>query len=234
MVNNICFLTPEEAVLVVHAHHTDYIASVCTNPANLPLHGFTGVMDFLGHIVEWDRGSEALIMEACSTVTTENWSFILTDGEIEQGLPHTIHHCIVLSRPALQRWSISSLRGTLLHERVHTLQKLHPERYDALYKTWGWKRMAASDVPLVVRERHRCNPDTPNWWYLPRGGGGKEKWIPYVRIRHGARSLMEVDYLYAVVAVSSDTKVHRYEKMGGDYRHMYHPEEIAAVLGYTT
>ena len=234
MINNICFLTPEEAVLVIHAHHTDYIASVCTNPANLPLHGFTGVLDFLGHIVEWDQCSEALLVEACRTLTGK-WSLILTDGRIEQGLPHTIHHCIVLSRPALQRWSASSLRGTLLHEHVHTLQKLHPERYDALYKGWGWNRMEASTVPHEIRERHRCNPDTPNWWYLARdSGGGREKWIPYVRIRDGARSLMDVDYLYAVVTANSNGTVHRYEKMGGDYRHMYHPEETAAVLGYTT
>ena len=181
MINNICFLTPEEAVLVVHAHHTDYIASVCTNPANLPLHGFTGVLDFLSHIVEWDRRSEAMLVEACKTLTGK-WSLILTDGQIEQGLPHTIHHCIILSRPALQRWPVLSLRSTLLHERVHTLQKLHPEQYDALYKGWGWIRMEASSVPEEVRERQRCNPDTPNW-YLARAAedAGREKWIDTLR-----------------------------------------------------
>ena len=167
------------------------------------------------------------------------WTFIAVDGDVvDSGLPHTIHRAIVLPI-----WLIESFGDepppkdsveTLLHEKIHTLQKSHfPRFFHALYRAWGWRRLRRAEVPTMITRNHRTNPDTPEWWALEHAGSS---WIPCARLRRGARTLTEVDYFLVRVREGHALEWEPMEQAawyGAYYGHRsmcYHPDENAAVI----
>ena len=98
------------------------------------------------------------------------WKFALVSNSMEGGNPFTIHDTIVVSTSMLSSiFSIwfkrdtefiqSSVINTLIHERIHILQKYYPEAFDELYtKYWGFYH-DVSGVPINIRSTIRNNPD---------------------------------------------------------------------------
>jgi hypothetical protein len=93
------------------------------------------------------------------------WIFASTEGSTyEDGLPHTRLNVIFLSSNALSRLTMNEreLIRTLIHEKIHIQQRLHPIETLALLKERGyiqWKERAG--VPRI-----RANPDLDNWIYI--------------------------------------------------------------------
>lgn len=93
------------------------------------------------------------------------WVFASTEGRTyEDGLPHTRANLIFLSSVSLARLTINEheLIKTLIHEKIHILQRLYPVEIQALLKDRGyiqWKERYG--VPRI-----RANPDLDPWIYI--------------------------------------------------------------------
>lgn len=93
------------------------------------------------------------------------WIFASTEGTTyEDGLPHTRLNVIFLSSVAITRLfaNENELVRTLIHEKIHIQQRLHPMETLALLKERGyiqWKERLG--VPRI-----RANPDLDSWIYI--------------------------------------------------------------------
>ena len=92
------------------------------------------------------------------------WVFAKTSGSAyEDGLPHTrAPHVIFVSSSTLLLRD-KALAKTLLHEKIHVYQRLHPEKTAAAIVGAGYTktRRLRRDVPLI-----RANPDLDEWIYM--------------------------------------------------------------------
>lgn len=93
------------------------------------------------------------------------WIFASTEGTVyEDGLPHTRLNVIFLSSGVLARFVGDDREAirTLIHEKIHIQQRLHPVETLALLKQRGyiqWKERLG--VPRI-----RANPDLDPWIYV--------------------------------------------------------------------
>jgi hypothetical protein len=85
-----------------------------------------------------------------------NGQVIWMDPSADGGLPHTrppYYICLSFNFP------VTSLRKTLLHERVHLSQRAHPKEWDKIFKeAWEMKPWCSS-LPDSIQSRRRMNPD---------------------------------------------------------------------------
>ena len=180
-------------------------------------------------------------------------------------MPHTIHTAIVLPR-----WLVRTLLfetsdplakrtayETVLHERIHVMQKADPAMFRRLYTAWGWKPVALGglvDRALNTLENNpdrptRHNPDTPQRWGTIRvtADGKATTWVPYVQL--GPGGMRDARYYLVTLAkrrnrdgggrigsTPLEVRWHPMEDVGwynayfGGATHAYHPDESAAVL----
>ena len=91
------------------------------------------------------------------------WNFAKVSSVIEKGFPHTLEDTIVLSDTSLAHDDFS-LTETLIHEKVHILQRREPAHAAEFIKRWGFIKSGHITHPLK-----RNNPDLPeeNYALLP-------------------------------------------------------------------
>jgi hypothetical protein len=200
----------------------------------------------------------------------DDWVFLKSTNTLEAGMPHTIQGAIVLPEWLVEQLLDAQHKGgcrhgeqdlsarrkplgydaveTLLHERVHVLQKLYPDRFSALYREWEYQQPTTKQTRVIMslhRERpFRANPDTPTDWVW-RG-----EWYPFAQLTApqpppplvsslGSPSTMPTFSLrscnHQLVhlptckwrPIAQDPE---YTTFHGTDVHCYHPEETAAVL----
>lgn len=105
-----------------------------------------------------------------------DWKFIKVKSGFENDYPHTHNDVIVLSESYIQHAQLEPVYDfieTLVHERIHILQRLYPNTFAKLYERHTrWRRTHANvDVilPRHIRTRTRANPDSPqlgSWYYI--------------------------------------------------------------------
>ena len=170
-------------------------------------------------------------------------------------MPHTIDSAIVLPRWILRRllFETETLKSkqdayeTLIHERIHVLQKKYPNKFTKLYEAWGWTKVPKHSVidatidKLEKKLPTRLNPDTPNRWQY---NVDSKSWIPYTRMNDTMQNVIHylilVDYDKSANTSQSKTEVNLkwskqdkitwYTEFYGDVSHCYHPDETSAVL----
>jgi len=103
-----------------------------------------------------------------------DWTFIKVGNNYEFGYPHTVNSAIVLPERVINSLSLD----TLIHEKIHVLQRLYPEIfrkfYIGKYKLLPHKYKITD--PLMV-----VNPDgTNNNWGLKLKNG--DFVVPYCRL----------------------------------------------------
>ena len=98
------------------------------------------------------------------------WKFAIVSNSTEGGNPFTIHDTIILSTGMVSelfsKWFKndndflqSSIINTIIHERIHILQKYYKQAFEELYtKYWGFYH-DVSGVPNNLRGIVRNNPD---------------------------------------------------------------------------
>ena len=209
------FLNRADARQWMRTHHTEYLHDTLVNTANRRARNYTTTRDFLARAPlewhpSWQSALTACVTDCVAQLWTwrrwlgTTWTFIAVDGTVvDDGMPHTIHDAIVLPE-----WLITKfLDGpppkdaieTLLHEKVHTLQKNSQTApfFEALYRAWGWQPLDSETVPQMVRAMHRTNPDTPRWWTIaPHNNRTPTRWLPCVRLVPNATSIRDVDYFF--------------------------------------
>lgn len=258
------FLGPHESVRYIRQHHTAYLHDALRTHSNARVRNYRSSAQFMQGVLPWRMSWQDAVERAVQSCVSRLWSwkrwlctpwtFIAVDSQrIDGGLPHTIHHAIVLPQWLIESFLDEPLASdaveTLLHEKIHTLQKTetHAPFFRDLYRAWGWFPIEESAVPHMIRQVHRANPDTQTWWALrsPRG----DTLIPCARLRPGARELTNVDYFLVrlvrdhevewipmLPSTDKDARANDddltiwYHAYYGGRAHCYHPEECSAVI----
>lgn len=253
-----------------------YLQRIARCPHNRKHRTFSNVSSFCTHLLDWaPEESRELTKKLRALVATcwswrkllvrgPAWTFILVNDDLESGMPHTIHTAIVLPRwlvrtllfetsdPAAKRTAYE----TLLHERIHVMQKADPASFRRLYAAWGWKPIAQGGLvnrAIDTLERSpdrptRHNPDTPKRWGAIRitTDGIPTTWVPYVQL--GAGGMRDARYYLVTLKRRNGgasnhngstplevqwyplDSVDWYTTFFGGAAHTYHPDEAAAVL----
>lgn len=256
----------------VKKYHVNYLAKVSNCSHNRKHRTFHDVSSFCKHLVDWtpeekrefNKQIHALITTCWSwrrlLVSGPTWNFILANDDLENGMPHTIHTAIVLPR-----WLVRTILfetpeheakrtayETILHERIHVMQKAKPTEFSKLYKKWGWsliEKGSPLDQTIDAWESQgnyptRYNPDTPKRWKCVKTLPNDTTmiWIPYVRM--GSGGMQDTRYMLAKLRPEHENvrippsevnwraldTVEWYTNFFGQASHAYHPDESSAVL----
>lgn len=288
MVESCVFLSAKRASDWVLSYHTKYIHKTQSCPRNAAVRTYYDSSSFSEHLLDWTPTQEQRLRMLVTWLIGSCWSwrrllrhdawiFIQSNNQLESGMPHTIEQAIVLPQ-----WLVKVLMSvptelgvdrtivttkehamaveTLLHERVHVLQKLYPERFSRLYYAWGYTPVPSyGPTRIAVSNIHhertfRFNPDTPNEWlwkdhlypfvellnsngYTTSGGAGDK-----IASRNTTPSLQNCAYYLVDIRPSSMIREHsssmwypmnshqEYKRHHGEREHCYHPDETSAVL----
>jgi hypothetical protein len=106
------------------------------------------------------------------------WKICFIHDDAEGGFPHTHGSIIVLPTSfaafAEEDDDVKKKKvTTLLHEKIHVFQRLHPAACHQLYRRfWALEdRVRIDTLPQAVRRRMRSNPDLDGYLYLDRTSG---------------------------------------------------------------
>jgi hypothetical protein len=103
------------------------------------------------------------------------YTIAFCDDSCENGLPHTINETTMMIP---ESYSKDRFTTTVEHEKIHLLQRRHPELWEAWYKLlWSYTihKTPPPEMPSSLLEKRRHNPDTEDkpfacwrgrWWSL--------------------------------------------------------------------
>lgn len=115
---------------------------------------------------------------------------IWMDPSADAGLPHTrppYYICISRDFPE------ADLKNTLLHERVHISQRIHPQIWNSIVEeAWNFKPWKGN-LPADLESRRRINPDI---FWTPMAIW-KQRWVPFAIYRSSSKpKLNEIDVVW--------------------------------------
>jgi hypothetical protein len=88
------------------------------------------------------------------------YTIAFCDNTCEHGFPHTVNEAIMMIP---EGYSKERLHATIEHEKIHLLQRRHPEIWKGWYKTlWSYTIQAnvPTNMPPELVNKRRYNPDT--------------------------------------------------------------------------
>ena len=93
-------------------------------------------------------------------VSKTPWKFLKVSSKFCRGFAHTRGPNILLSPPMMGiiKSNEDFALTLLLHEKLHVLQRMYPERFEALYSEYGFRRIKLAEGELD-RIRVAQNPD---------------------------------------------------------------------------
>jgi hypothetical protein len=111
------------------------------------------------------------------------------DPTADAGLPHTrAPDLICISRD----FPSADLQSTILHERVHVSQRLHPTAWKDIFEPWSFKIWNGS-LPSEIESKRRINPDllgVPLYIW-------KDTWVPLALFKSSNQPrLTEIDLVW--------------------------------------
>ena len=161
-----------------------------------------------------------------------NWIFAKTDTHLEMGMPFTLGNVIFISSVT----ESSEFLTTLVHERIHILQRRYPTKFNQILKILGFRLVTRTGkLPLVVFS----NPDglqlAKSSWIFK----STNKWYcPFLVLRNNKLEKKAIRVIWLnknKVKLTNDIKTvsnllsKRFPTCPLD--HLYHPYEIMAELG---
>lgn len=155
-----------------------------------------------------------------------NGLVVWMDPSADAGLPHTrAPNLICISRDFPE----SDLANTLLHERVHVSQRLHPAAWKSiLSEAWSFEPWSGT-LPADVESRRRINPDllgSPHFIW-------KNTWVPLALFQSSTKpKLQDINVVWWNAPAKT---LHRDPPPGwtdffGNIPAGEHPYELAAYL----
>jgi hypothetical protein len=178
------------------------------------------------------------IISKCKIAKGSKW--------LEMGMSHTHADVIIFSQDMFNDKSFSW--ATFIHECVHIDQRLNLDRYESLYKLWGFIDTNVSAIKGMesIMIRNRLNPDAIDFnWIWKCHSDDNYYWIGAVFNSITPSSLGDVSYVGLKLEHRGyDNNTHNFYYNGTDTRNLnnwrefkeyfditnnqYHPNEIIA------
>ena len=151
------------------------------------------------------------------------WKFAKVSSTIENGYPHTLHDVIILSNDF---FSYSQRRKvyTLIHEKVHVLQRMYPDLAISFANTMGFSRVTNS--LLDFHDIKRNNPDLDGIYIY------KHRFIPMQVYKNNPKDLAD-SHVYIYDIADSSLQKAEYVKeydIPSYISQKEHPYEIMGVI----
>ena len=106
-------------------------------------------------LIKLVKRADAVLKPSFPALYDIPWKFAKVDETIEQGFPHTLGDVIILSNRFLNGHSESYQTNTLIHEKVHVLQRKNPRWAQRVTAEWGFSEY----TPNRELPNRRNNPD---------------------------------------------------------------------------
>lgn len=132
------------------------------------------------------------------------WKFSKTTDAYEAGYPHTRDDIIFVSSSLLKD-AHGHLVSTLIHEKIHVLQRMYPQLIKSCIKEMGCKPYMLKEQYMKTQNRRlRANPDLDEWIYT-----NNNNVLALVYTSDYPMSIMDVEH----VTSNTHTSEHPYEYM---------------------
>ncbi len=144
------------------------------------------------------------------------WKFgLIKDTKYENGLPHTRLDTIIISKNHLSTLPISKLKSLLVHEKVHTFQKLFPRITNKFIENLGFKQVhLKSSFNLKNKSRIRANPDINEYVYKD-----DKNRLMLATYTENAETISDIEYNFE--SQHKQASEHPYEKMAIDISNLF-------------
>jgi hypothetical protein len=169
------------------------------------------------------------------------WEFMMSINNLEQNMPFTIDQYIILPSILLKSLHETYKHGhyksdfinTLIHEKIHVIQRFNQEQFDNFYKTYYkhfLSRKYTDIIPESLQKRHMSNPDSNNsiWLYTIKN----HTYLPLLIYENESFH----SYGYNLENLSDIVNLDKYKyDLGYKYDvSFYHPNEVFAceMSGY--
>jgi len=152
--------------------------------------------------------------------------YIMSKDALEMKMPYTLRDKIVFNEKSIEKLPnhvAENILETFIHEKLHTIQRAHQEKFNAFYrKRYPFLHdiIPLEDLPEHLRERHMTNPDNnfDLWLYTING----KIYIPLLEITDDG--LREYAYEYN----NTDNKVLLRNILNHAKKSQTHPNELFA------
>ena len=165
-----------------------------------------------------------------SNINTLPWQFLISDNDLEKGMPFTLDKYIVISKKDIiqlnTRFSAYFVE-ILLHEKIHVLQRLHQDTFNAFYKQlypFLHTKIPLADIPVSIKKQYMTNPDSnfDFWMYSWQG----KIYHPY--LKYDLRDKTIKDCLQCKGGVANIVTFKKTINIKYQNISIYHPNEIFA------
>jgi|694.fasta_scaffold29091_8 hypothetical protein len=177
-----------------------------------------------------DKADKLIKLAGLKCLLNIPWKFLISKNNLEMSMPYTIGNNIVI--PEKEVSSISS--KTLIHEKIHILQRNNQEKFNNYYKKlypFLFNKINDKIIPNELEKKHMTNPDSNNTYWIYRIHN--KLWLPLL-ICEKQNNCIELAYpvLFinnnVVIDVNNPTKLRNLlPNMEKDIS-LYHPNEIFA------
>jgi len=154
------------------------------------------------------------------------WRFVISKSGLELDMPFTLGDYIVLPEHLLNRLDNNidnSIATTLLHEKIHILQRYNQENFTKFYisnTSLPSIKVYYGDIPDTISRINMTNPDSNGIYYLYRHAG--ISYLPLLVYIDGRL----VERAYNTIDFSKSTGINTL--VTGYNQGLYHPNEIIA------
>lgn len=220
---------------------------------------FTNLIKLINDKLDVSTNADAQRCKNFINYNLTQYTIIAKSSEwLESGMPHTHNNIIFFPQQWFDEIANTTTRtnlirltdngGTLAHEIIHILQRLHPSKFEKLYEKWGFIHATYIDNFVNIEQHNRENPDGRDikWiWKQPNSRPPKFYWFGAVFRTDSPSRLSDVEYLiYPVYEIDAKNKQFKLMENGGSKLELsacnvhktffgitnnhYHPNEIVA------
>lgn len=156
------------------------------------------------------------------------YTIAFCDDSCENGLPHTINETTMMIP---ESYSKDRFTTTVEHEKIHLLQRRHPELWEAWYKLlWSYTihKTPPPTMPSSLLEKRRHNPDTEDKPFACWRG----RWYSLAVYNSNPTSLLDAKIVWwdEKTGTVSNEAPPEWTDFFGNQPQEEHPHEIAAQM----
>jgi len=145
------------------------------------------------------RINKAFIDANLKNIADTPTKYIMSKDGLEMKMPYTLRDKIVFNETAIEKLPNhveDKILETFIHEKLHTIQRLHQEKFNEFYRrrySFLHNIIPLEDLPDNLRNRHMTNPDNnfDLWLYTINS----KIYIPLLEITQDG--LLEYAYEYS-------------------------------------